>query len=131
MKIDIERLHLVLIDRQHSWLERSDQALRLAGFEVDSLNHYNYPPPNEEPVDTAPKLVILGCASIGQDEFDLINRILQHKDHLIVLSTALPRNVMRSVFLVGADDVANKPYDPNRLVTMVNQVLRSIPSDDR
>ena len=129
MKTDRARKQIVLIDRQHSWLERSAETLRLAGFDVATVGQYDYPPAVQG--SSAPsKLVILGCASIGQDEFDLIKRIIEHKDHLLVLSTALSPHIMRTVFLVGADDVTNKPYHPDHLITAVHQVLRSIPLDD-
>jgi DNA-binding NtrC family response regulator len=126
MSDDMRRTPIVLIDRQHSWLERSAQALRAAGFEVESLEHYNYPPATPHSDRPVPKLVVLGCASIGPDEQELIGRILEHKDHLLVLSTSLPWRVMRELFLNGAADVTEKPYDSSGLITTVNQVLGSL-----
>ena len=56
--------------------------------------------------------------------------ILEHKHHLLVLSTSLPWSVMRAQFLAGADDVGDKPYDRGRLVEIVTQALdRSTPRD--
>ena len=69
---------------------------------------------------------MLCCASIGTDEQNLINRILEHKDHLLVLSTSLPWRVMRALFLDGATDVTEKPYDAGSLVTTVHEVLDSL-----
>jgi DNA-binding response OmpR family regulator len=120
------RPRIMLIDRQRSWLERSVLALRSAGFEVDFLDHYDYPPPYARPDKDHSTLVILGSASIGPEEFRLIERVHQNGDHLLVLSTSLPWSIMRKVFLGGADDVTNKPYDPKSLVSIVHQVVSSI-----
>jgi DNA-binding response OmpR family regulator len=120
------RQKILLIDRQHSWLQRSAEALCSAGFEVDSLDRYDYPDQLARSKNTRPTLVVLGCASIGPEELLLIDRVLQNKDHLIVMSTSLPSQIMRQVFLVGADDVTDKPYNVKNLVEIVNQVLHSI-----
>ena len=125
MSEDPEHTQIVLIDRQHSWLERSARALRRAGFKVESLDHYDYPPATLHD-GAAPRLIVLGCASIGLDEQQLIDRIIKNKDHLLVLSTSLPWKVMHELFLHGATDVTEKPYDPSGLITTVNQVLESL-----
>lgn len=126
MNADPTLKRILLIDRQDSWRERSARALHAAGFDVHMLNHYNYPP---SAGNGAHDLVILGCASIGDEERDLIMRILEQHDHLLVLSTLMPWQVMRSLFLIGASDVADKPYDADHLVSTVNQLFRSIASE--
>ena len=119
------RRAIVLIDRQHSWLERSAQTLRRAGFDVETLDNYNYPDP-DRPNDVRSRLVVLGCASVGPDELELIQRFVHHRDYLLVLSTAISSREMRNLFLHGATDVTDKPYDPGGLLETVTQVLESL-----
>jgi DNA-binding NtrC family response regulator len=125
MSDQLAHKQIVLIDRQHSWLERSTQTLRRAGFSVEPLADYDYPPHNM-PHDAPPRLVVLGCASVGQAEMDLIRRILLRGDHLLVLSTSISQREMRNLFLRGAADVTDKPYDSGNLVSTVTQVLNSL-----
>jgi DNA-binding response OmpR family regulator len=99
---------------------------------VEERDNYGYPPSGgkykglEPPFD----LVILGCPGIRKAEHELINRILEHRDHLLVLSTSLPPVIMRTVFLAGADDVTDKPYDPAKLVNVVSEALDAIKPRD-
>jgi DNA-binding NtrC family response regulator len=117
---------ILLIDQQASWRERSAQALTQAGFEVLTLDQYELPHELIDKPGHSPDLVILGCASVGQAEQELIGAVLRQRWHLLVLSTSLPWQVMRALFRVGADDVADKPYKPELLVSTVNQALESI-----
>lgn len=121
---------IVLIDSQEYWRNLATRALEAAGYDVYATGSYAYPLPanvhSERPID----LIILGCASIGPAEQQVIERVLQHKHHLLVLSTALSWHVMRSLFLAGVDDAADKPYDPQHLVDTVEQVFKSIASRD-
>jgi DNA-binding response OmpR family regulator len=114
---------ILLVDCQQYWRERSKQALEEAGFEVEVLSHYDYTPREG---GAPPDLVILGCASIGENEQRLIGHLLANKLHLLVLCTSLPWRVMRALFLAGADDVAEKPYDPSHLLSAVQHAFKSI-----
>ncbi len=73
-----------------------------------------------------PDLVVLGCTRIGDEEQRLIEQVLDRKQHLLVLSASLSLQIMRSLFLLGVDDIEDKPYDPKYLVKIVDQVLASI-----
>lgn len=122
--------HILIVDEQEYWRNLSARALRAAGFSVQTRSDYTLIPANEY-VSDEPDLVILGCASIGHREHQFIAQILDAKYHLLVLCTSLPLQAMRSVFLAGADDVGDKPYDPERLVTNVEQALELISTRDR
>ena len=37
---------------------------------------------------------------------------------------------VRTLFLVGADDVADKPYNPDRLISIVTEMFESFARDD-
>jgi DNA-binding NtrC family response regulator len=115
---------ILLIDRQDSWRERSARALAQAGFHVQTLDRYTLPPVEE--AMHSPDLVVLGCASVGPAEQELIDAILHRHWPLVVLSTALPWHTMRALFRIGANDVTDKPYDTNILVATVHQALDSI-----
>lgn len=119
---DGRKKRILLIDHQEYWRKRSAAALEEAGFVVDTLSHYDYSPRDEE----RPDLVVLGCTAINPDEQKLIGHLLALKLHLLVLCTSLPWRVMRALFIAGADDVAEKPYNPSHLLSAVDHALRSI-----
>jgi DNA-binding NtrC family response regulator len=128
MTPNVTTKYVLVIDRQEYWRELSAQALEASGFLVRTLATYDYPPQGDAFPKRAPDLVILGCASIGAEEQQLIARVLEQKDHLLVFCVSLPMPVMRSLFLKGADDVDDKPYNPTQLVNSVEQALEAISS---
>lgn len=90
------------------------------------LDHYNYTRETAYFKDSPPDLVILGCSSIRHEERELINKVLADHRHLVVLCASLPWGDMRALFLAGADDVADKPYDSDRLVSIVNEAFMAM-----
>jgi DNA-binding response OmpR family regulator len=115
--------NILIIDRQEYWRRLSARTLRAAGFEVVEVDDYS-----EEwktvvdsiaPID----LIILGCVTVGDEERQLIEDILQHRHRLLVFCTSLPWRVMRSLFLLGAEDVTDKTYDPRQLLETVEELL--------
>ncbi len=78
------------------------------------------------PLQRRPDLTIVGCTQVGPEEQTLIEHLLTAQHHLLVVCTFLPRQVMRSLFLQGVDDVADKPYTSNNLVAIVQDALQSI-----
>lgn len=115
--------HVLIIDRQPLWRDRAAVALDGRGFLVRALADYNYTRETAYFKDTPPDLVLLGCSSIKHEERELINKVLEDRRHLIVLCASLPWNDMRAVFLAGADDVDDKPYDSERLVGIVEDAF--------
>ena len=120
MKDSDRKRRVLVIDKQDYWRALSEKTLRGVGFDVESRDSYDWEP--GEKFD----LVILGCAEIEREEKGLIGSILGSGEHLLVLCTSLPWMMMRSLFLAGADDVTKKPYDPERLTSIVQQVLENI-----
>ena len=114
---------ILLIDHQLYWREISTNALREAGFTVDMLETYHDLPSRECVEGEKPELVLLGCKRIGTDEQQLIDEVLNQKQHLLVLCTSLPRQTMRTLFLKGVDDILDKPYNPAKLVNIVCEAL--------
>lgn len=115
--------NILIIDRQEYWRRLSARTLREAGFEVVEVDNYS-----EEwravvdsigPID----LIILGCVTVGDEEKQLIGDILQYRHRLLVFCASLPWRVMRSLFLLGAEDVADKTYDPHQLLETVGELL--------
>jgi DNA-binding NtrC family response regulator len=117
---------ILVIEKQDHWRELAVKALKHAGYEVRSLDTYTYPAPGGNGTHATPDLVILGCPSIGAEERDLVDRSIRHKDHLLVLSTSLPWDDMHALFLQGVEDATEKPYDPDYLVAIVEDVLETI-----
>lgn len=120
--------YVLVIDRQEYWRDLSARALEEAGYLVRTLATYEYPPHGDAFPLRAPDMVILGCASIGADEQQLIARVLEQKHHLLVFCVSLPLPIMRALFRQGADDVGDKTYNPAQLVTSVNQAMDAISS---
>ncbi|MFN0087533.1 MAG: hypothetical protein ACKVX9_19240 [Blastocatellia bacterium] len=119
---------VLIIDRQKGWRDEASQALSEKGFYVGVLDHYDYSPAEAMIAGEPPDLVILGCPGIGREERELIHRVFEYKQHLLVLSTSLRWADMRALFLAGADDVMDKPYESTRLMDIVNQVFDNISS---
>lgn len=126
MKPYFNNKRILLIDYHLYWREFSTRVLRSVGFSVCTLDTYNYIPPQDCLNGENPDLVVLGCAQVGPEEQQLITRVLAHKHHLLVLCDFLPGQLMRSLFLQGVDDIVDKPYDPDYLITLVNEVLESL-----
>lgn len=122
--------HIIIIDRKNRWRKLSEEALKAKGFSVHLLDDYDYPLSTGQTLAGTPNLVILGCTTIGPPELKLIGKVLKRKHHLVVLCTALPRQVMRSLFLIGADDVVDRPYDADDLIEVVEQALKNIEGRD-
>ncbi len=117
---------ILLIDHQLYWREIAAAALRSAGFVVYTLDVYNHVLLEDCLQDKNLDLVVLGCNQIGPEEEELISQVLAHKHHLLVLCTFLPWQVMRSLFLRGVDDIADKPDDPDYIIVLVTVVLASL-----
>src|SRR5205823_6443619 len=122
---------ILLIDHQPYWREISTSALRREGFTVGTLDTYNYLPSQESVEGKKPDLVVLGCHHIEAEEQKLIDEVLSHKYHLVVLCTSLSWQIMRTLFLRGVDDIVDKPYNPAKLVKIVNEALESTPPRNR
>jgi len=116
---------IVVIDHQAYWLGLSATALTDEGFSIYVHSRYDYPPP-EIADGEKPDLVILGCPAIREEEQKLIESVLAQDHHLLVLCTSLSMRTMRSLFLGGASDVADKTFDPNRLVAVIKETLRRV-----
>jgi DNA-binding response OmpR family regulator len=128
--ITSEVKHVLVVDRQEYWRGLSTAALKKRGFSVKSLSTYDYSPETVYFDGKPPDLVVLGCASIKREEREFIEKVLSEGAHLLVFSASLPWRDARSVFLAGADDVADKPYDPNQLLNTVDEVFKSkVPRD--
>ncbi len=117
---------ILLIDYQQHWQESAASALSSVGFSVCTLDTYNYVLSLNCLDGENPDLVVLGCNQIGPEEEELISKILAHKHHLLVLCAFLPWQVMRSLFLRGVDDIADKPYDPDYMIVLVTVLLASL-----
>lgn len=117
---------ILVIDKQDYWRVLSVRTLEAAGFAVVGISNYAYPFSLPDDWRIQPDLVILGCATIGPEEHKLIGHILANRHLLLVLSSALPWDTRRSIFLLGAADVDDKPYEPDYLIQTVETVLKDI-----
>jgi DNA-binding response OmpR family regulator len=115
-----------LIDRQVTWRHRSTQALEAHGYAVHALESYEYPLADTNGIQQPPDLVVLGCASVGYEEQQLIQRIVENRHPLLVLCSLLSSQLMRMLFLAGAKDVAIKPYDGDGLVAIVSEATATL-----
>ena len=127
MKPDSHNKHILLIDHQPYWREISTNALQKFGFAVDTHDTHNYLSSPKFEEDKNPDLIVLGCTHIGTEEQQLIDDVLNRKHHLLVMCTSLPWQTMRDLFLKGVDDILDKPYNPAKLVEIVNEALEITP----
>jgi DNA-binding response OmpR family regulator len=126
MKPNYSIRRIVLIDQQHYWRDLFSRALTSVGYLVCALDSYHYPIPHDCLQGANPDLVVLDCPQVDIAEQTLIRQILSHRHHLLVLCSSLSWQTMRTLFLEGADDVVEKPYNPEYFVHTVDQVLASI-----
>jgi len=125
MKQCSKHKRILIIDHQAYWRELSTQALEDVGFYVRTLATYNQAPLQDCLKGEKLDLVVLGCTRVGDEEQRLIAQVLSRRQHLLVLCVSLSLQIMRSLFLLGVDDIEDKPYNPERLITIVNQALAS------
>ena len=116
---------VLVVDRQEYWRGLSAEALTGKGFAVKVLDRYEYSPDVAYFEGKPPDLVVLGCASIKREEREFIEAVLADGPRLLVFCASLPWPDARSVFLAGADDVTEKPYNPERVVSTVEEVFES------
>lgn len=74
-----------------------------------------------------PLLIILGTPIIGANEVGQIDTLQQQhpQSPLVVVSASLTRDGLRQAFLHGAADVVRKSFDPQELLTLVQEQLRA------
>lgn len=116
---------ILIVDRQDYWRELSAQALAQKGYFVRVLSDYDYSPGSAYFDGKPPDLVILGCARIGREEQAFIKKVMDDRCRLVVLSTLLPWGDMRSLFLAGANDVADKTYNPDHIINIVEEAFEN------
>ena len=125
-KISMNDKHILVIAFEKHWRDLCAQALEQAQYDVQPIHSYDTEHLKRAISRTPPDLVVLGCVRAGPRERTLIRKIVQIGLHLLVLCTSLSVEEMRSIFRDGADDVAEKPYDPDSIVNLVNQTLTYI-----
>lgn len=119
----IRKRRIFIIEKYKAWREFSSKALKSAGYyvkEFDDYNHFGVIESNK------PDLVIVSFARATQMEIELIKTLRRNGIHQLVLSSFLPWSEMRSLFLAGADDVAEKPFSSQDLLKTVNESFSSI-----
>jgi DNA-binding response OmpR family regulator len=130
MRFSFKNKRILIIDRQKYWREMVADTLSEADSQIALLDTYDYQgKANYFAGEKIPDLVILGCVRIGGEERELIHRILADGLHLMIFSTLLPWEEMRHLFHEGADDVADKTYDQERLINAVEGVFNARQGD--
>lgn len=121
---------ILIIDTQRYWRELATSVLRDQGFRVCDLATYSSFPDAQCFQGEKPDLVVLGCATVGPGEKDLIARIQHQHYTLLVLCTILSSELIRSLFLQKVDDIAEKSYHPGQLIqTLRRAIPESVPVD--
>lgn len=129
MQDSLDHEDILIIDRQQHWRSLSARALREQGLAVSTLDTYEWYEV-EIALGRIPDIVLLGCPSIEQNEQELITQLLGYGVNLLVLCSFLSLPLMRSLFIAGVKDVAEKSYNPQSIVQIVNQALQSIKKCD-
>jgi DNA-binding NtrC family response regulator len=116
----------LIVDRQKPWRDFSARSLETAGFLVRTLDSYDCSAFDACVQKEKPDLVLFGCAAVEPEDQEMIENILRHRFHLLVLCTSPSWLIVHGLFRAGAADIVDKSYDPNRLLTLVNQTLESL-----
>ncbi len=120
----VKKLKVLIVDREPYWLNFSKGVLKRAGYKVITAASH------EELVTALqagkPDLWLLGFAAIGEAERKLIGDVLQTSGdpHVLVLSTSLPLETVRDLFVLGAADVTNKPFAERELLRLIENHLQ-------
>jgi DNA-binding response OmpR family regulator len=122
----LENKRVLIIDRQSFWRERARKALIGTGYNVEVLDNYEYEPNHSYFREGPPELIILSCPKLKHDERELIDKVLADRRHLVVFCSSLPWGDMRTLFMAGADDVVDKPYDSARVVTIIEEAFANM-----
>lgn len=124
---DFQKRLIFIFDKHKPWREFSRQVLKTAGFivkEFSSYEKFRIVQPN------VPDLVIVGFAKATSTEIELIKKVRRSNVPLLALSSFLSGNEMRILFLAGADDVAEKPFNQQSLVNAVSESFNNISIKD-
>ncbi len=120
-------LPILILDSQPYWREFAATTLQAAGYTVSTLSFYEEALPLwHEGQEQDVSLVLLGCSKIERKERLLIARLLARGQHVIVFVSSLSTQVMRALFIRGVEDALDKTYDPEDLVSVVEQALERI-----
>lgn len=123
-------MKVVVIDLQSYWREYTAGILRSAGHQLLTLDSYTEA--LQLANDGAPwDLILLGCASIAQEERLLVAHLIARQQSVIVLSTLLSLQDMRGLFLQGIIDVTDKTYHPAEILTIVERAQERLINRDR
>ncbi len=128
MKLD-QKQQILIIDRHDYWRNIAAEILQKAGFSVNVLDTYDFNYIKTLFQKNHPNLVIFGCANIGSQEQEFINKMLNdHYQILILGASPVPWEKMRKLLKEGVGDVTDKPYDSISLIVIVRESLTNIES---
>lgn len=122
---------ILVIDKQDFWLELSVKTLTDAGYSVRAETNYHSLAPIYHKRGTKPDLVIFGCAFIEWEELNLVASLHEEQIALLVLCTSLSWDMMREIYLAGADNVTEKPFSPEKLLSTVDNTFKTISRRER
>lgn len=120
-------LPILVLDSQPYWRDFAAATLQAAGYSVSTLSLYEEArSPWREGQEQETFLVLLGCPKIERRERLLIACLLARGQHVIVFVSSLSTQDMRALFIRGVEDALDKTYDPDELVSVVEQALERI-----
>jgi Response regulator containing CheY-like receiver, AAA-type ATPase, and DNA-binding domains len=125
MKRLLVRKRILIVDRQKSWRDFSSKNLQREGFSVRSFGVYDHSKLDLYVTKSTPDLVVLGCSTLEPPDQEIIKHILRLRVQLLVVCTSPTWPVLHSLFREGVADVADKSYDPARLLQIVKETLES------
>jgi DNA-binding response OmpR family regulator len=112
-----------VIDRQDHLRTPIIQALHQEGFSVQPYKDYNELFRSSDPVQ--PDLVLLGCLRSQDEEKKLVEHLARQGRQVLILTSSTSLADMRSFFLSGALDVAERPHSRESLLSLVKAKLSS------
>lgn len=115
-----------VVDASGFWREFSYCSLNSVGCKVKKYASYKQLRRILNDFDKRPDLIIIGCSKPAVEEVKLVDFLHRNKFRQLILCSFLSWDEMRELFLAGADDVTEKPFDSHELIATVTESLNNI-----
>jgi DNA-binding response OmpR family regulator len=122
----IKEKDFLLVDVEDYWREFSFVSLNSIGCKVRRYKSYKRLRVRLKKFHDKPDLIIIGCSKPAAEEVELIKLLRANNFRQLILCSFLSREEMKELFLAGADDVTDKPFDSVQLLTTIKESLDNI-----
>ncbi|CAN5341826.1 hypothetical protein BH10BAC1_BH10BAC1_12040 [soil metagenome] len=115
-----------IVDTSGFWSDFSYCSLTSTGCKIKKYTSYKYLKVTLNKFKEKPDLIIIGCSKPNIEEIELVEFLHHNNFRQIVLCSFLSWDEMRELFLAGADDVTEKPFDSEELIETIKESLNNM-----